>query len=67
MLFMFRKVSAEQLRAKTGRTMVGSAVAGHRSFCRRAGLRGLGQNNPAQVLSVLQGKGLERKEAFLLT
>ncbi len=36
------------------------------SFCER-GLEGEGKIIPAQVLAVLQSKGLERKEAFLLT
>ncbi len=46
--------------------MVGGAAAGHRSFC-MCGDEGEGKIIPAQVLAVLQGKGLERKEAFLLT
>jgi hypothetical protein len=36
------------------------------SFC-GTGKAGEGKIIPAQVLSVLQGRGLERKEAFLVT
>jgi hypothetical protein len=61
------KVSAEQLRAKTGRTMVGCAAAGHRKFLHAWGGEGKGKIIPAQVLPVLQGKGPCGKEAFLLT
>jgi hypothetical protein len=63
----FPKVSAEQLRAKMGRTMVGGAAAGHRKFLHAWGGKGKGKIIQAQVLSVLQGKGPCGKEAFLLT
>jgi hypothetical protein len=67
-VLLFPKVSAEQLRAKTGKTMWGSAAAGHRKFlhARRGKVR-RGKIIPAQVLPVLQGRGQERKEAFLVT
>jgi hypothetical protein len=68
-MIVFKKLpfpSAEQLRAKMGKTMLGCAVAGHREFLRR-GNEGEGKIIPAQVLPVLQGRGPERKEAFLLT
>jgi hypothetical protein len=39
------KVSAEQLRAKTGKTMRGSAAAGHRKFLHARGKGASGQNN----------------------
>jgi hypothetical protein len=61
------KVSAEQLRAKTDKTMRGSAAAGHGKFLHEWGKEPRGKIIPAQVLPVLQGKGQERREAFLLT
>jgi hypothetical protein len=65
---VFPKVSAEQLRAKTGKTMRGGAAAGHRKFLHvRRDKVCRGKIIPAQVLPVLQGKGQERKEAFLVT
>jgi hypothetical protein len=39
------KVSAEQLRAKTGKTMRGGAAAGHRKFLHARGKGASGQNN----------------------
>ena len=58
------KVSADQLRAKTGRTMVDGAAAGHRKFLHAWGSEGKGKIIPAQVLSVLQGGGPVRQRSL---
>ena len=47
--------------------MVGSAAAGHSKYLQKGWLREMGQLFAAPVLSDLQGKGYERKEASLLT
>ena len=56
-----------ELRAKSGRTMVGGAAAGHRKFLHVWVARVRGKIIPAQVLGDLRGKGLCGKEAFLPT
>jgi hypothetical protein len=62
------KVSAEQLRAKTGKTMRGGAAAGHRKFLHVRGDKVCrGKIIPAQVLPVLQGKGPCAKISMIKT
>jgi len=62
----FSSPSADKLRAKVGRTMVGCAAAGHSKFCRSAGLcvNEVGQIIAARVLSDLRGRGLVRQRSI---
>jgi hypothetical protein len=60
--------SAEQLRVKSGKTMLAMRAAGHSNFL-HAGFqseRFIGKKIAAPVLPDLQGKGPCGKEAFLL-
>ena len=52
---------------ENGQNDGGLWAAGHRKFLHASGGVGKGKIIPAQVLSVLQGKGPCGKEAFLLT
>ncbi|WP_214073301.1 hypothetical protein [Mucilaginibacter sp. dw_454] len=62
-------MSDAELRAKAGKTMVASAVAGLSGMLPEAWAvcDKRRQQAPAQVLPDLQGKGPERKEALCMT
>jgi hypothetical protein len=66
--FHLKQTSAEQLRAKAGKTMVaperGKGIA---TFCMSAGMREWAKILQPVVLPGLQGKGPCGKEAFRLT
>ncbi|WDF77329.1 hypothetical protein PQ469_25935 [Mucilaginibacter sp. KACC 22773] len=66
-VLVFPEVSAEQLQAKTGKTMRGGGVAGHRKFLHARGKRASGQNNSSPGFARFAGQRPVRKEAFLLT
>jgi hypothetical protein len=65
-LIIKRFPSAEKLRAKSGKTVLGCAAAGHSNIC-EVRATSIGAIFAAQVLPDLQRKGLCGKEASLLT
>jgi hypothetical protein len=67
--FYFPSLSAKQLRAKAGRTMVACGRQGHRNFCRSGGLceRSRAEDSSPWFWLICGVKALCGKEAFLLT